>query len=755
MTLQLGVASKTNISPGVANPGVDELAALAGIQSEYIDVEGRVHRPSARTKLRILQAMGIARGGAGVYAAECERLINDPWRRLVEPTTVVRRGRDAFVYFYIPDEGADPAARLFVRLRGEDGSQAALELSRAETAESRSVDGRNIIRIRVPAPDLEYGAWEVEASWCGDDPRAGAGILYVAPPYCYLPKPVDAGGRIRGYSVQFYSLRSKSDLGCGGFRAAAELGEALAKRHGAALLGLSPLHATPNRAPGDYSPYCPLSRVYKNSIYLDVLSLPEVVRSMRAARLLAEPSTRREIESLRSAPSVNYQKTAELQDRILRAAFEDFINIKDTADPRARDFRSYKETAGESLQQFATFMALRAHFLALSPPIGYFRDWPAELQDSRSEAVAAFRKSNAREVEVQCFTQWQVDRELTSAQQRLKSAGMAVGFYHDLAVGSSAGSADAWMDPEVFLYDAEVGAPPDIFNKEGQVWGVLPMSPIELKIQHYGPFIQMLRSAMRGGGALRIDHAMGLWRLWWVPRGAPATEGAYVQYPVDDLLGILALESWRASCMIVGEDLGTVAPGVRERMAEERIVGCRLTLFERAPGGSFISPEHYPFLSAASFSTHDLPTFAGYWQARDVVLRMKLNLYRNAAEAREAPAARESDKRQLAELLNQSADAKSLDIHAPAAAALAAYHQLLARSGSAIALASIEDSLGEEHQRNLPGTTHQYQNWVARLPMTVPELLQSPAFLAAAEAFGVVTSGLDRSVPNENKRFHG
>lgn len=727
--------SPENTPAGSTPVRIDELAVLAGIQPDYIDNEGVVHTISTETKLKILRAMGLARGDAASIEQEVREWSVRPFRELCDATTVVRDGARNIINIYIPDE---PGAleRVFIKLRGETGEIVTPPAAGALVTAHAMVDGRAIARHAVPLPALAPGEWELEIYYSGESPRAGRGMIFAAPANCYLPPTVAAGGRVAGYSVQLYSLRSADDIGAGGFRAAAALGELLARETGADLLGLSPLHATPNRDPNDYSPYCPLSRVWKNSIFLDLLTLPEVANSPRAIRILAEPATRRAVESLRASERVPYAASHELQMRVLRAAFEDYYISNNPA--AARSFIQFKESSGPSLRQFALFMALRDHFLSFASPIGYFRHWPPEFRDPDSPAVAAFAERHAHEIEFHCFLQFLVDREINLAQRRLRAAGMEIGFYHDLAVGSSSGSADAWAEPDIYIEGAETGAPPDIFNKTGQVWGVVPMSPLQLKYKHYEPFIRMLRSAMRGGGAVRIDHVMGLWRLWWVPRGCPATEGAYVQYPVDDLLGIIALESWRNRCMVVGEDLGTVAPGVRERMERERIPGCRLTLFERTGGDGFLNSEYYTKMSVASFSTHDLPTFAGFWLGRDIETRRRIGFYNNDTALAAARDTREREKSALAQAISgcadganitnndAAADAPTLSGASPVSEVLPAYHQWLARANSAIVLFSVEDALGEEHQRNLPGTTHQYPNWVARLPQVITKIGDLP-----------------------------
>ncbi|HKD99764.1 MAG TPA: 4-alpha-glucanotransferase [Planctomycetota bacterium] len=678
---------------------LDELAALRGIESGYVDFQGKPHATSRETKVHILAAMGLdVSTDADARRALAEERAR-PWRRLLEPVTVVREGAASSLgagfarALALSVRGAirsSVAGRLTVRLRVESGEIVPLRVDGAVAEETREVEGEPYTRIRIPLPPLPIGVHEIEAAWAGRSPEAGTGRLVVAPAQCFLPE-----GRFYGFTVGIWALRGRSDVGVGTIGDVAELAAWSARELGADLLGLPPLHATANRPPADQSPYGPLTRLYRNPIYLDVRSLPEVAASARAAESLREAG----------APAtdvVDYERVDAIVRRALRAAFDD-------GEPPPPAFDAYRREQGAELERFATFEAIRAH---LGPSRWPWWNWPEELRSADAPGVAAFRTQRTGDVTFHAWLQWLVDRELAAAQRSAREAGMRIGLYHDLAVGSSGAGAEAWGRPDLFVREVELGAPPDEFQRLGQTWGVLPMDPVRLRELGYEPFLALLRAAMRHGGALRLDHVMGLARLFWVPAGRPAAEGAYVRYPLDDLLGCVALESVRRGALVVGEDLGTVPGGLRERLASERVLSCRLALFERGASGEWLPPESYPDLSVASFGTHDLPTMAGLWRGR--------GLGRDAEGERRAW--------RMAIGRDPAAEGPPLDD------LIVETHRFLARASSRVVLASVADVLRVEEQTNVPGTTTEHPNWSLRLPLDLEEMRDDATLLATGRA---------------------
>jgi 4-alpha-glucanotransferase len=355
--------------------------------------------------------------------------------------------------------------------------------------------------------------------------------------------------------------------------------------------------------------------------------------------------------------------------------------------------------------------------------------------------VKAFSAAQLERVEYFEYLQWEADRQLGRAAEMGREGGLSIGLYRDLAVGVDPCGAEAWSDQELHVLGATIGAPPDLLNLKGQNWGLTPVNPIVLRRRGFAPFIANLRANMRHAGALRIDHVMALQRLYWVPSGREATEGAYVSYPMNDLLRVLALESQRNRCLVVGEDLGTVPTGFRDRMREANILSCRVLLFEREADGAFASPDQYPALAAASVGTHDLATLTGYWMGRDIEWRRSLDLYPTPEHRSRDEAERVVDRQRLLEALTRegvlSADAGRATMREMTAPAFsfelgAAVQRFLARSKAHLVLAQIEDLLGELEQINLPGTLDQHPNWCRKLSVALDELLQGQALTQLA-----------------------
>jgi 4-alpha-glucanotransferase len=386
---------------------------------------------------------------------------------------------------------------------------------------------------------------------------------------------------------------------------------------------------------------------------------------------------------------------------------------------------------GEVLDQLALFDALHKHFRAQNPECWSWRDWPTDYQHPSSSLVTAFASAHQDRINYFKYLQWIADEQLRTVAQKAKQLGMPIGLYLDLAVGVDPGGGEAWGDPEMLISEASLGAPPDPLNQLGQNWGLAPINPVALQERGFAPFITALRSNMRHAGALRIDHVMGLLRLYWIPGDLPPTAGVYVRYPFETLLRILALESQRHQCIVIGEDLGTVPEGFRESMADAGLLAYRVLYFERWPDGLFKRADTHPELSLVTVATHDLPTLAGWWLGRDTDLRVKLELYPNAAMKADDIASRPVDRQRLldalldAEVITEDA----LPSQSPPQVTrefLAATQRMLARSQGRIMVVQLEDALGVEEQANVPGTVDEHPNWRRKLPQTVEQIFAHP-----------------------------
>jgi 4-alpha-glucanotransferase len=396
---------------------------------------------------------------------------------------------------------------------------------------------------------------------------------------------------------------------------------------------------------------------------------------------------------------------------VLRRLFEDFAATdlaKNPATGLAADFATFCSDRGAALQEHALFEVIHQTRLEADPQQLNWNQWPAILRDPRTAAVEEFAAQNRREILFHCFLQWLADRSFASAQRRAKTAGMAIGLIADLAVGMSAAGSYAWAHNDHVLSGLQIGAPPDLFNANGQNWGLTTLSPRALQTQGYGPFIATLRACMRHAGGLRVDHAMGFLRLWVIPQGATAAEGAYIAYPVRDLFRLTALESHRHRAIVIGEDLGTVPAGFRERLARAGIYGMSVLWFARDAKG-FVPPHDWPSLTVAMTSTHDLPTVAGWWRGTDLDARASCGLLHDVPAERMV---RNSERQALWIALKS---AKVAEGETPAAAEAShvvdAAVRFVAKTPSKLALLPLEDALGLERQPNMPGTVAEYPNW--------------------------------------------
>jgi len=545
-------------------------------------------------------------------------------------------------------------------------------------------------------------------------PQRKPARVALEPGRCYQPELLERGARVWGFMVQLYGVRSRRNWGMGDFadlRALLELGAA----RGASLVGVNPLHATQG------SPYSPSSRLALNPLYMDVEALPEFARSGAAQRLVATPSFQRKLEQLRRTPLVDYAGVRVLKQNVLE-----------------RIFRDARPDPGE-LTRFAVFEALREKFG------GGWERWPAEYRSPGSRAVRLFSKKNEERVAFHAWLQRAARAQLNGVQRRAHELGMPIGLYVDLALGADRGGAEVWCDQESYALDVTVGAPPDEFNPRGQDWGLPPYSPRALRASGYRPFVELLRANMPEGGALRMDHVMALARLYWIPKGAKPEQGGYVHYPLEPLLAVLARESRERRCLVVGEDLGTVSPELRKALHAAALLSYRPLIFEKTPDGRFAPPGAYPRDALVCVTTHDLPTWRGYWQAHDLGLRRKLGLSVDPAKELQE---RKIDQKKLSEALQH----ENLDTSARSA------HAFIARTPCKIALVQPEDVLELLEQPNLPGTVDQHPNWRRKLTLELEKWPTDPRVAAHAQAMAerAVVPGRPARVPDATYRiqFH-
>ncbi|HEX6102017.1 MAG TPA: 4-alpha-glucanotransferase, partial [Alphaproteobacteria bacterium] len=703
------------------------LAAQAGLERSYVDALGTRREVSDDRLRTLLAALGFPAGSDAELQASLTRCEEARWRRPLEPVQVVlRTALPARVPVTLP-EGTE---RLRWRLEEESGAAHSGEADwrSLPLLDQRAVDDRPLERRRLDLElDLPEGYHRLVLGGTEAELR-----LVVAPPRCHLPSALDEAGEAWGLAVQLYSLRGRNDWGMGDFGTLAEFAETAAGL-GAHLIGLNPLHALFPSDPVKFSPYSPSSRRRLNVLYIDVTAVPELEESPDAERRLADPAFRARLDELRSADLVDYPGVARAKREVLELVWQSFVerHLDRPDSGPGRAFADFLEREGQSLEEFALFEALAEHF-AETGVGAYWGHWPEPYRDPKSEEVACFAEERRGRVLFYAWLQWQADRQLGAAAAACRRAGMPIGLYADLAVGVDAGGAEAWGDPELLVREAHAGAPPDLWNMLGQDWGLPPWNPMALRARAYQPFIDLLRANMRHASALRLDHIMALMRLYWVPAGERADAGGYVAYPLDDLLAILALESRRNRCMVVGEALGTVPPGFAGRLEDMGVLSYRLLYFERGEEGAFLPPSAYPRASMVAVTTHDLATLSGFWRGRDLDIKSELNLFPDEEKRNQAYEERARDRRLLVEALEREG------VLGPAAASRAAAgreatpelieaaYRFLGRSRARLLAVQIEDALGLIEQANLPGTITEHPNWRRRLPVTVDELDQQP-----------------------------
>jgi 4-alpha-glucanotransferase len=728
----------------VRRPALRALADRLGVLAFYVSQGGAVVRTSDATREALARAMGLDASTEAAAARALAALARAERRRLVAPVRVVRApaaGRARLAVTLPP--GAHGSLEWEVELAEEGG--------RVRRAAGRAARPPASGRLALPlpgVPGLGYHRLRVRLRGSRHE-RAGAQRLIVVPETCLTAAERLGRRRVFGLAVNLYSLRSARDWGVGDLGALGRLA-AWAAGAGAAFVGTSPLHALRNEG-GEISPYAPVSRLFRNPLYLDVEALPELADSAEARALAASPAYREALARLRASDRVDYDAVAALKRPLCALLHRAFAaRHRDRPSARGRAYRRYLDAQGEALTDFATFCALEAHFRATAGAPPGWRRWPAAYRDPRGPAVAAFRATHAEAVDLHRWLQFALDRQLAAAARAGRRCGLALGIYQDLALGSAASGSDRWAFPDLFLDRVRLGAPPDDYAAEGQDWGLPAMDPRRLATGGYGFWTRLLRGAFAHAGALRIDHVLGLFRQYWIPAGRSAREGAYVRFPAEDLLGILALESRRAGALVVGEDLGTVPREVPRALARWGVLSSRVLYFERDRGGAFRAARRYPARALVTVNTHDLAPLAGWLAGRDLELRRAAGVLPDDRALAAARRTRAGERRALLRRLaaegllrgaaaraarhaaREPAGAPAATDRAAEAALRAAVHAFLCRTPAVLAGIALDDLIGETEPVNLPGVgLDRHPSWRRRLRLPLEALAADPGVRAA------------------------
>ena len=702
-----------------------ELADRLGILPSYWDIKGSAHPTTDASCEALAAAMGFDASDEAAAIRSLERFEREARASLVDPVYVWRQWEAGAPALHVRAPACSFDYELM--LRQEDG--------RTERVQGRidaGGEGRELELALPFKPAPGYHAVELVVSTPYGVNRATQSLV-LAPRTCLTAQEL-LGERPRfGLSANLYSVRSGRNDGVGDF---GDLSRLLrwAGSSGADFVGINPLHALRNRDLG-VSPYSPTSRLYRNLLYLDLEAVPECSEAQEARALLGSREATRQRSALRGGESIAYARVFAWKRRALEVLHRAFAQAHGRSDTeRGRAFAAYRTREGQALLDFATFCALEEHFDAGDGHVPW-PAWPAALRDPRSTEVARFRDTHANTVELHAWIQFEIDRQLGLAARTADEAGLALGVYQDLAIGLAPDGADLWAFPGLFARGASIGAPPDDYAPQGQDWGLPPLDPVRLRADGYRYWVRLLRSGFAHTGALRIDHVMGLFRLFWIPTGRPSEAGAYVRYPADDLLGILALESRRQGTLVVGEDLGTVPDEVPRALESWGILSSRVLLFERDAGGAFRPSASYLKRAMVTANTHDLPPLAAFCDGSDLTLRRQLGLLADDDALAVARADRHADLAALEDLL-RAEGMLAQGVGEPSLAELrAAVNAFLCRTPAALVALSLDDLAGEREPVNIPGVPlERFPSWSRRMQRPLEEIEADPEIAAELAA---------------------
>jgi 4-alpha-glucanotransferase len=677
-------------------PSLVELARRYGIATGYWDWIGQYVLVSEPTLVAVLAALGVAAGTEQERNAALAAHLRSHWARPMPGTIVARSGAPTRFWAHVTH--GDPAE---VWLRLEDGTVRRGVQQVDNFTPPFELDGRWVGEASFLLPnDLPLGYHRVHLR--SDDSETSTALI-VTPDWLGLPERLGAR-RAWGLAAQLYSVRSRQSWGVGDLTDLADLAAWSASRHGADYVLVNPLHAANLTVPMEPSPYLPTSRRFVNPMYLRVEAIPE----------FADLRGRGRVRRLRS----EVQRRAGALDAIDRdaawaakhAALKVLHQVPRSAG-RELVYEAFREREGRALDDFATWCVLAETYG------GDWHQWPDSVQHPSADGVAAFVKKNSEAIDFHRWLQWQLDEQLAAAQSQAVRAGMAMGIMHDLAVGVHPNGADAWALQDVLALGVTAGAPPDEFNQLGQDWSQPPWRPDRLDEQEYEPFRALIRAVLRHAGGVRIDHIIGLFRLWWIPEAAHPTHGTYVRYDHDAMIGIVALEAHRAGAVVVGEDLGTVEPWVRDYLLLRGLLGTSILWFELDGDGAGgpLPAERWREYCLSSVTTHDLPPTAGYLAGDHVRLRESLALLTRPVDDeldydRAEREAWMAELRRVGLLEDGSDDPEQVVV---------ALYRYLCRTPSRLLGVALTDAVGDRRTQNQPGTTDEYPNW--RIPLTGPD----------------------------------
>ena len=714
---------------------LDTFMELKSIDPNFIDAWGHPSKVSEENVRNLIAKMGIE----SVDDASLMALYNEDekkyWLSPLPPVSVCQRGASYTFDVCLPIDSAADALIYSVTL--EDGSKLEETLCATDFPLIGSHDISDIefqcyqVSLTI---DLPYGYHSLTLYDQGIDEPLATMSLIVTPSRCFIPDVLENGKKIWGSSIQLYGVKSKTNWGVGDF---SDLKSLLikTKENGGDFIGLNPIHALYPSQPNNSSPYSPSTRVWLNIIYTDITAVDEFSRNSILQGKVSSNEFKHELSVLRDTEWVDYERVTEIKLSGLRALFSTLNNDTEKSNERLLAFNQFVADKGELLMQQASFDALQVHFQSIDTQAWGWPVWPKDFQAYQSPKVQSWIEDNHQEVLFWCYAQWVAELQIAEADKLAKSLGMTLGIYRDLAVGVATGSASVWANHSIYCEQISIGAPPDVLGPLGQSWGLPPIAPDQFQKTAYQPFIELLQANMKHCGALRIDHVMALLRLWWVPEGETADKGAYIYYQVEDMLNILALESIRNKCLVIGEDLGTIPEGIDVLLKDAGVYSYKVFFFEQAADGGYTAPQHYEKQAMATLCTHDMPTIKGYWQNEDFYLGRELGLYPDPQAFEELLNNRAYAKQRILDSLHGlgslpndfARDANETEMTQSLNFALQKH---LAKGSSSLLSLQLEDFLEMEQPVNVPGTSNEYRNWQRKLSQDIDDLFANDAIKA-------------------------
>ena len=711
---------------------IDTLVQMRGIETSFVDAWGKPTTIAADTKEKILGVMGYDVENIDVLEAQMHQQVSDVWMTPLNPVQVIRDDELMQIPVRLPIELVTETVCFTLTFEDKNTHKITTQLIEHELVNATELDGAEfqeyIVTLHINMP---HGYHTLTLAM-DDGDVIGQGRIIQAPKACFTPDAITQGRKIWGLSIQLYCVRSENNWGIGDFSDLTVLINRAADQ-GADFVGLNPIHALYPNNPNSCSPYSPSSRKWLNHLYIDVTAVPGYDQPSIQA-MVNDADFQAQLTHTRAIEYVDYNAVSALKMPVLKALFE--LNSSNTELQTALD--KFIDAGGESLQTLMRYDALQAHLKSTDQDYWGWPVFPEALQTADLPAVDEFAQAHADAIRFYGFLQYLAAEQFEAASAQANARNMMIGLYRDLAVGVSEGSAEIWGAKDLYVTDASVGAPPDILGPLGQNWGLPPMDPEQLYQQGYQPIIDLFSSNMQHSGALRIDHAMALLRLWWVTKGEHADKGGYVYYPVDDLLGVLALESHRHQTLIIGEDLGTVPEEIRQKLADNGVYSYRVFFFEQAKDGGFYSPSHYPVQSMSTLTIHDFPTLIGYWHCNDLALGKDLGLYPTDEILQPLYDSRHTNKQQILNTLHghgviSDNIARSVE-HVGMTQELNYGMQVhMATGSSALLSLQLEDWLQMDKPVNIPGTFEEYPNWKRKLSHNLEDIFTLPEVLTLSQ----------------------